>query len=70
MNFTPAGPNDDRNRLFGMYHLKTDEEVKETDASSYQDPDGVTRVVLCSTSFSMGLDVKGRQLSYSLRRFK
>ena len=59
VNFTPSGPNDDRNRLFDMYHLKTDEEVKETVAASYQDPGGVTRVVLCSTSFSMGLDVKG-----------
>ena len=36
MNFTPDGPND-RNRLFDMYHLKTDEEVKETVAASYQD---------------------------------
>ena len=59
INFTPDGPNDDRNRLFDMYHLKTDEEVKETVAASYQSPEGVTRVVLCSTSFSMGLDVKG-----------
>ena len=59
VNFTPEGPNDDRNRLFDMYHLKTDEEVKETVSASYQDPEGVTRVVLCSTSFSMGLDVKG-----------
>lgn len=59
VNFTPTGPNDDRNRLFDMYHLKTDEEVKEVVAASYQDPEGVTRVVLCSTTFSMGLDVKG-----------
>lgn len=49
----------DRTRLFDMYHLKTDEEVKESIAMSYQNPDGHTRVVLCSTSFSMGLDVKG-----------
>ena len=47
VNFTPDGPNDDRNRLFGMYHLKTDQE-------------GVTRVVLCSTSFSMALDARKR----------
>ena len=59
VNFTPEGPNDDRNRLFNMFHLKADEEVNEAVSASNQDPEGVTRVVLCSTSFSMGLDVKG-----------
>lgn len=59
VNFNPRGPNDDRNRLFDMFHLKTDEVVKESICDSYQDPKGSTRVVLCSTSFSMGLDVKG-----------
>ena len=46
-------------RIFEMFHLKTDEEVKESISASYQDVDGSIRVVLCSTSFSMGLDVKG-----------
>ena len=59
VDYQQEGPNDDRNRLFDMYHLKTDEAVKESVAASYQDPNGITRVVLCSTSFSMGLDVKG-----------
>ena len=59
VNYRSDGPNDDRNRLFDMYHLKTDKEVKESVSASYQDPEGITRVVLCSTSFSMGLDVKG-----------
>ena len=59
VDYRQGGPNDDRNRLFDMYHLKTDEAVKESVAASYQDPNGITRVVLCSTSFSMGLDVKG-----------
>ena len=58
-NYDPNKTNDDRNRLFDMYHLKTDEEVKESIAASYQSHDEHTRVVLCSTSFSMGLDVKG-----------
>ena len=51
--------NNERQRIFEMYHLKTDEEVKESIAESYQDRNGSIRVVLCSTSFSMGLDVKG-----------
>ncbi|XP_045172686.2 uncharacterized protein LOC123534475 [Mercenaria mercenaria] len=59
VNYDVTKANDDRNRLFDMYHLKTDEEVKESIASSYQIPDGHTRVVLCSTAFIMGLDVKG-----------
>lgn len=59
VNFNPAGPNDDRNRLFDMFHMKTDDDVKDSICSSYHDPKGTTRVVLSSTSFSMGLDVKG-----------
>ena len=59
VDFNHSGPNDDRNRLFDMFHLKTDDIVKESICDSYHDPNGSTRVVLCSTSFSMGLDVKG-----------
>lgn len=59
VNYKEKGPNDDRNRLFEMFHLKTDEEVKDNICSNYQNPDGNIRVVLSSTSFSMGLDVKG-----------
>ena len=59
VNFSENETNDDRNRLFDMYHLKTDEEVKDYIASSYQKKDGNVRVVLCSMSFSIGLDVKG-----------
>ena len=59
VDYRQGGPNDDSNRLFDMYHLKTDEVVKESIAASCQDPNGITRVVLCSTSSSMGLDVKG-----------
>lgn len=33
--------------------------MKESICTSYQNPNGNIRVVLCSTSFSMGLDVKG-----------
>lgn len=29
INYQQNGPNDDRNRLFDMYHLKTDDGVKE-----------------------------------------
>lgn len=59
VDFKEEGPNDDRNRLFDMFHMKTDEDVKSSICKSYQDPKGNIRVVLCSTSFSMGLDVKG-----------
>jgi ATP-dependent DNA helicase RecQ len=59
LNYEQNKINDDRNRLFDMFHLKTDDEVKESITNSYQDPTGHTRVVLCFTSFSMGLNVKG-----------
>ena len=47
------------NRIFEMYHQKTDDEVKEMIVESFQDSDGTIRVCLSSTSFSMGVDVKG-----------
>ncbi|XP_053387237.1 uncharacterized protein LOC128551014 [Mercenaria mercenaria] len=46
------------NRTFAMFHLTTNEKIKKTICSSFQHIDGKIRVVLCSTSFSMGLDVK------------
>ena len=51
-------PNSD-NRIFEMYHQKTDDEVKEMIVEPFQDSDGTIRVCLSSTSFSMGVDVKG-----------
>ena len=59
IDYKEEGPNDDRNRLFEMFHQKTDDDVKNSICSSYHDPNGNIRVVLCSASFSMGLDVKG-----------
>ncbi|CAG2190513.1 unnamed protein product [Mytilus edulis] len=59
IDFKEGGPNDNRNRLFDMFHMKTDDDVKDFICTSYMNPNGNIRVVLCSTSFSMGLDVKG-----------
>lgn len=42
-----------------MYHFKTDNGVKESICSSYQTPNGNILVVPYSTSFRMGLIVKG-----------
>ncbi len=39
--------------------MKTDDTVKTAICKSYEDPLGSIRVVLCTTSFSMGLDVNG-----------
>ena len=46
------------NRLFAMFHLTTNEKIKRAVCESFQDPSGLVTVVLCSTSFSMGLDVR------------
>ena len=59
VNYKEDGPNDDRNRLIDMFHMKTSDIVKSSICQSYADPCGHIRVVLCTTSFSMGLDVKG-----------
>ena len=49
---------DENNRLIDMFHLKTTDSVKESICKSYHDEFGSLRVVPCTTSFSMGLDVK------------
>ena len=59
INYQNDGANDDRNRLIDMFHMKTTDVVKSSICKSYEDPAGYIRVVLCTTSFSMGLDVKG-----------
>jgi len=48
---------DDRSRIFEMYHLKTDDDVKNNVLCRFNNEGGNLRLVLCSTSFSMGLDV-------------
>ena len=50
---------DENSRLIDMFHMKTTDSVKESICKSYQEQFGSLRVVLCTTSFSMGLDVKG-----------
>jgi superfamily II DNA helicase RecQ len=49
----------EENRLFDMYHMKTDQDVKDSICDSYTDPSCCVRVMLCSTSFSMGMNRKG-----------
>jgi superfamily II DNA helicase RecQ len=61
VNYDESGNNDDRNRLFDMYHMKTDQAVKDSICDNYSDPFGCIRVTLCSTSFSMGMNLKGVQ---------
>nr|XP_006819128.1 PREDICTED: Bloom syndrome protein homolog [Saccoglossus kowalevskii] len=47
------------NRLFGMFHSKTNESVKQHIISSFQNPNGVVRVLFTTIAFGMGMDVKG-----------
>jgi hypothetical protein len=58
-NFVEGGDNDDRNRLFAMFHSKTRENVKETILQSFFKEDGHVRVLFCTIAFGMGIDVKG-----------
>ena len=57
-NQTTCSGNGYWNRLFGMFHSATSEKIKRSICQSFQDEKGTVRIVLCSTSFSMGLDVK------------
>ena len=58
VSYKEGGPIDERNRLIDMFHMTTSDIVKPSICESYADPCGHIREVLCTTSFSMGLDVK------------
>ena len=58
MYFDPNGPKDDRNALLGMYHHMTLPEQKETAEKAFTNDDSIMRVLFCTSSFSMGIDVK------------
>ena len=58
-DYQEDGTNDDRNRLFGMFHSKTDEEIQAQIISSFSKADGVMRVLFCTTAFSMGVNTQG-----------
>ena len=51
--------NDDRNRLFAMFHSKTDDDVKSTVLKSFTEEKGHIRILFCTIAFGMGIDVKG-----------
>jgi hypothetical protein len=51
-------PYSDRNHLFEMYHMKTDDSVKMNILETYSETDGKMRCVFASSSFSMGLNIK------------
>ncbi|XP_048258513.1 ATP-dependent DNA helicase RecQ-like [Haliotis rufescens] len=58
INNSDDGVNSHKNRLFDMFHSKTNREVKKCVSQSFMDPNGFKRIILCSTSFSMGLDLQ------------
>ena len=58
VSLTTNLPND-CNRLFAMYHQKTDPDIQETVRKSFGTIDGVVRVLFCTIAFGMGIDVKG-----------
>ena len=46
------------NRLFGMFHAKTPQRSKDIIVRSFQDPNGVVRVVFASVAMGMGVDLQ------------
>ena len=47
------------NRLFGMFHAKTDDHNKEVIMKSLADPNGVVRVVFATMALGMGVSFSG-----------
>jgi superfamily II DNA helicase RecQ len=54
-------PFNDKSHIFEMYHMRTDDGVKDTIIQEFS-RDGHMRCVLASSSFSMGLDIPGIEL--------
>ena len=59
VNFDEGAVNDDRNHMLEMYVMKTDELVKDNIVKTFMDPSSHLRIVFCSSSFSMGLNLRG-----------
>ncbi|XP_031552314.1 ATP-dependent DNA helicase Q1-like [Actinia tenebrosa] len=59
--YSPTGeePEDDRTRLFAMYHKKTHKLVKSTIETEFRKENGTVRIVFCTIAFGMGVNVKG-----------
>ena len=59
--YRPTGeePQDDRSRLFAMYHKRTHKLVKQTVETEFCKEDGTVRVVFCTIAFGMGINVQG-----------
>ena len=51
------GFQDDRNRIFEMYHSRTDSDVKSSVQESFSGKDGTVRVLIATVAFGMGLNV-------------
>ena len=51
-------PHNDTTHLFEMYHMKTDECVKNSVLDHFGTEGGIMRCALASSSFSMGLNIK------------
>ena len=44
-------------RLFAMYHARVSEDDKQLILQSMLNPNGICRVLFCTTAFGMGIDV-------------
>ena len=53
------GGNDYRNRIFAMYHSKTDTEIQSFIRDSFSVPNGTVRILFATTAFSMGVNTQG-----------
>lgn len=54
--YPPGVPHISDNRLFGMYHSRTDDHNKEVIMKSFSDPVGTVRVVFARMALGMGID--------------
>jgi ATP-dependent DNA helicase RecQ len=50
-------PHNDATHYFEMYHMKTDDTIKDSILAQFSKKDGHMRCVLASSSFSMGLNI-------------
>ena len=57
--YPPGAPELSVNRLFGIFHAKTPQRSKDNIIQSFQEPNGVVRIVFASVAIGKGIDLQG-----------
>lgn len=57
--YPPCATKTSENRMVAMYHSGTSPTIQEVVLASFSDPNGKVRIIIATTAFGMGVDIKG-----------